>query len=397
MKAGWLRWTCAFGLALFTWLPAFAGEATTYQINPQHSGAAVFQPALKLPLKQVWTRKFGGMTSYPLIAQGTVYVSVANSVSYGSVVHALDEATGATIWSRPVAGTYWTSLIAYDSGRLFVVNFDGVLQALDAATGKQLRRTQLPGQYEFESPPTARDGVVYLNGAGVGVTLYAVLESNGTVLWSQTMVAGNWGSPTLSEDGVFVSFPCQVFEFDILTGVQRWNRNGGCDGGGGVTAALYDQLLFTSEINVNNSSTGYALLAFNGAVHGPLGDLANSNAYVRGVGVSYPPALQGGYGYLVNNTNVLVALEIPSLARRWTFAGDGTISPAAIVVDGTVLAASTAGNFYALDGKTGVPQQTLTLPPSSPQGIGGVPNGLSAGDNIIAVPYNTTLTVFKGS
>ena len=403
MNTGWLRWICAFGLALFTWLPAFAGEATTYQINPQHSGAAVFQRTLKLPLKRVWTRKFGGNTGYPLIAQRTVYVSVANSGSYGSVVHALDEATGATIWSRPIAGSYYTSLIAYEfciscgGGRLFVVNGDGVLRALDAATGNQLWQTQLPGQYLFESPPTAQGGVVYLNGAGSGVTLYAVLESNGAVLWSKTMVAGNWGSPTLSEDGVFVSFPCQVFEFDMVTGVQRWNRDGGCDGGGGVTAALYDQLLYTSEIDVNNSSTGHALLAFNGAVRGALGDLANSNAYQRGVGDFYPPALQGGYGYFVNSANALVALEIPSLAQSWTFAGDGTISPAAIVVDGTVLSATTSGHLYALDGKTGALQQTLTLPPSSAEGVGGVPNGLSAGDDIIAVPYNTTLTVFKGS
>ena len=142
-------------------------------------------------------------------------------------------------------------------------------------------RTQLPGQSSFKSPPTAQGGVVYRNGAGSGVTLYAVLNSNGAVLWSKTMVAGNWGSPTLSEDGVFVSFPCQVFEFDMVTGVQRWNRDGGCDGGGGVTAALYDQLLYTSEIDVNNSSTGHALLAFDGAVRGALGDLANSNAYQR--------------------------------------------------------------------------------------------------------------------
>jgi outer membrane protein assembly factor BamB len=211
------------------------------------------------------------------------------------------------------------------------------------------------------------------------------------------MVAGDWSSPTLSEDGVFASFPCQVFEFDILTGVQRWNRNGGCDGGGGVTAALYDQLLYTSEIDINNYSKGYALLAFNGAVHGKLGDLANSNFYQRGVGDSYPPALQGGFGYFVNSTNELVALEIPSLAQKWTFAGDRNISPAAIVIDGTVLCASTAGHLYALDGKTGVLQQTLTLPSSSQQGVGGVPNGLSAGDDIIAVPYNRTLTVFKGS
>jgi outer membrane protein assembly factor BamB len=106
--------------------------------------------------------------------------------------------------------------------------------------------------------------------------------------------------------------------------------------------------------------------------------------------------LQGGYGYFVNNANALVALVIPSLARAWAFVGDGNVSPAAIVVDGTVLSASTAGHLYALDGKTGGLRQTLTLPPSSP-GNAGAPNGLSAGDNIIAVPYNTTLTVFKGS
>src|ERR1700730_16803670 len=91
--------------------------------------------------------------------------------------------------------------------------------------------------------------------------------------------------------GVFVSYPCQVYEFDIVTGALRWNYNGGCDGGGGVTTALYDQVLFTSRLSYANLSTGNALLAFNGTQIGTLGNLSSSLACERGVGFSYDPAV----------------------------------------------------------------------------------------------------------
>jgi outer membrane protein assembly factor BamB len=397
MKNQLVAITAWFGVIMGSTFSAYAGESVSFQINPQHTGAAIFGGGLKLPLQQLWTRNMGGLVTYPLIAEGNVFVSVGNLSNYGSVFYALNGKTGATIWSKSIPGTYFTSLAAYDGGNVFVLNFDGVLRAFSASTGTLLWQMQIPGQYDFSSPPTARNGMVYINGAGDGATLYAIREADGNVVWSQGTNGGIWSAPTLSEDGVFVSFPCQAYEFDIVTGALRWNYNGGCDGGGGVTTALYDQVLFTSNLLSSNLSTGNALLAFDGTQRGTLGNLSSSLAYQRGVGFSYPPALQAGMGYFVKDSHGLVARAVPGFGMKWSFAGDNTISPAAIVVNGHVIAASNAGHLYVLDGATGTLQQTPTLPASSPVDEGGVPNGLAAGEELIAVPYLQTLSVYAGS
>ena len=108
---------------------AAAGEATAYQINPQHNGSTIFQGGLKLPLKQSWSRNMGGLVTYPLIAQGLVFVDVGNVGSYGSVFYALNAATGATVWSQPIPGSYFSSLATYDASYVYVLNNDGVLRA----------------------------------------------------------------------------------------------------------------------------------------------------------------------------------------------------------------------------------------------------------------------------
>jgi outer membrane protein assembly factor BamB len=397
VKNQWVAITAWFGVIMGSTFSAFAGESVSFQINPHHTGAAIFDGGLKLPLQQLWTRNMHGLVTYPLIAEGNVFVSVGNVGTYGSVFYALNEKTGETIWSQAIPGTFFTSLAVYDNGNVFVLNYDGVLRALQASTGTLLWKVQIPGQYVFDAPPTARDGMIFIGGAGTGVTIYAVREKDGSIAWSQGAVAGNWSAPTLSEDGVFVSYPCQAYEFDIVTGALRWNYNGGCDGGGGVTTALYDQVLFTSDLISANPGTGNALLAFNGTQIGTLGNLSSSLAYQRGVGFSYPPALQAGMGYFVKDSHGLVARGVPGFGVKWSFGGDNTISPAAIVVNGHVIAASNAGHLYVLDGATGTLQQTLTLPASSQIGEGGVPNGLAAGDELIAVPYLQTLTAYAGS
>ena len=98
--------------------------------------------------------------------------------SSGTTLYALSQATGATVWSQPISGTYHLSNAAYDSGQVFVVNFDGLLRAFDADTGTLNWSVQLAGgQYAFNSPPTASGGNVYVTGSGYGSTLYAVSET----------------------------------------------------------------------------------------------------------------------------------------------------------------------------------------------------------------------------
>lgn len=114
-------------------------ESLTWQNNTVHDG---FDPASPLipPLTLKWSHDFSGSgvntISYPLIAQGLVIVTTAATGNgYGNTLVALDENTGTTVWSVDIPGTYFFANGAYDSGRVFVVNFDGLMKAFDAATG----------------------------------------------------------------------------------------------------------------------------------------------------------------------------------------------------------------------------------------------------------------------
>ena len=72
-----------------TW--ASGTEATTYQVNPGHTGA---QPddRLTLPMCQRWRRDLGGWASYAVAAQGLVYVATAGA--QGRQLWALDQYSG---------------------------------------------------------------------------------------------------------------------------------------------------------------------------------------------------------------------------------------------------------------------------------------------------------------
>src|SRR5260221_181805 len=183
------------------------GRAVAYQINSFHDGAAsgsIFAP----PLTLKWSTNFTGAVSYPLVVDGRIYVTLASSSGYGTTLHAFQIQGGQSLWSQPISGTYFWSNAAYDDGKVFVLNFDGLLRAFDAVTGTPLWQLQLPGQYAFSSPPTATDGVVYAGGAGSGGTVYAVDQATQTVLWTQSVANGDDSSPVVTSRSVFVSYAC---------------------------------------------------------------------------------------------------------------------------------------------------------------------------------------------
>lgn len=110
-------------------------QASNYQINATHTGS-VNTPGLTPPLKPKGSVNFGQGMSYPVIAGGKVFITVRNASGYGTQLYALNSATGATVWG-PIAlgGTYYWSALCYENGRVFALNFDGLLRAFDAATG----------------------------------------------------------------------------------------------------------------------------------------------------------------------------------------------------------------------------------------------------------------------
>jgi outer membrane protein assembly factor BamB len=360
--------------------PAGPTTSVTYQISPSHDGYSG-DTSLSAPLVKRWSRDLGGAVSYPLIAGNRVFVTVAVTADggYGTTLFALNRATGATLWSQPIPGTYFISGAAFDNGRVYVVNFDGVLRSFDAASGAAGWSVQLPGQYSFTSPPTADGGTVYVTGAGSGGTLYAVRESTGALRWSQQLGgSGDHSSPALSDTGVFVSFSCGAVQgFDRASGDPLWSDHGDCSGGGGKTAVYHDNRLYARDPTTSNEVVRTAT----GAV---VGTFAADPA----------PAFAGTTGLFLSAGTLSAVRGSRTL---WTFAGDGGLVTAPIAVGDTVYVGSSSGLLYGLSLTSGrvVWSTNVGAPVSAPDEQNAfVLAGLGAGRGLLAVPAGNLLVAY---
>lgn len=358
--------------------PSGPGQAVAYQIDPAHTGSQA--DSVSPPLTQRWSRDLGSSVSYPLIAGGKVFVTT------GAGLYALDAANGATVWG-PVAlgGMFPSSVSAYEAGHVFAVNANGLLRAFDAATGTQLWSRQLGGQ-QFTSPPTAIGGTVYVSGFQ---TLFGVSEQDGSIKWSAPNAGGDHSSPAVSANGVYVSYACnQAFALSPATGALLWHHSSTCAGGGGKTTVLFGGRVYIRDIGMGNlaldAGTGIEVASFSA---GPV------------------PAFNGSTGYFLNGDvfsgTTLEAREVSSGTLRWSFAGDGTLSSAPVVVNGIVYVGSTSGKLYAVSESSGANVWTGTVgaPVNRPdeQNVSAPLTGLGAGEGLVIVPASNLLVAYEAS
>ncbi len=359
-------------------------ESVAWQNNAVHDG---FDPASRLvtPLTLKWKRDWSasGVTtiSYPLIARGLVFVTTTTS-NFVETLLALDEHTGTTVWSANVNGSSAFANAAYDSGKVFVVDGDGLMKAFDAATGTLLWKVSLPGQYSFTSPPTAVNGIVFTGGAGGGGTVYAVNETNGAVLWTMPVENGDHSSPAVVSGKVFVSYTCpQAYAFNAVTGQQLWHYSGGCEGGGGKTPVVHAGQVYVRD-SFSTPTNGLVLDATTGTKIGGF----NSDA---------PPAFFGNLA-LFRNSGTLRGVNLSTGQTLWSFAGDGMLSSAPLIVNQTIYIGSSSGTLYGLNlngqqiwstqlGATvaGLDEQNAYLT-----------SGLGAGDGLLVVPAGGVLAAY---
>jgi outer membrane protein assembly factor BamB len=366
---------------------AAGSDAVAYQIDTSHSGRQATGALSTGALAQKWSVTLGGTggsgagagdVSYPVIAGGRVFVTVENTQTYGTVLYALNAATGQTDWSVALAGTYGFSALAYDGRHIFALNYDGVLTAFVAATGHEAWSAQMPGQYAFTAPPTAYDGVVYVSGAGVGGTVYAVSEADGIVQWTGSVANGDKSSPAVDGSGVYVSYACQQDYRFSLRGQLVWHYSTSCEGGGGSTAVLRGTSVYargahdTPIILGKSTGTQTGTFASNTA---PAFD--NTNMY----------ALQGGN---------LVAVDPSGSPNRWAY-GDGTLVTAPVVNNGVVYVGSSTGVVYGVSVKShtkvwsGTAGTTIVGPDEQ---NADVLVGLGIGGGLLVVPAGNVLTAF---
>ena len=346
---------------------AFAGDlsATAYQVTPAHNAIVQFSNSWGPALQPLWTTTLDGAASYPLVANGYVYTLVAGNPDE---IVAINESTGAIAWKLST-GSNGSIGLAYDSDKLFTVNSGGTLSAFNAVKGKLAWAQQLPGQYYFTSEPSALNGIVYVGGAGDGGTLYAARATDGKLLWTQSVENGDDSSPAVTNDGVYVAYPCQYYDFAPKTGQVIWHYAGGCDGGGGDTVVVGSGLAFVRDFSGLEGNT-----IFN----------ARTGATIGSFAASAPPVVVGGKLAYFLDDGTLSGIAPRTSQLFWEFSGDGELSTPPIAVNSWVVAVSGAGKVYVLDGKTGAVAFSTKV-------TGTIGNTLGAGAGMILIPAGNTL------
>src|SRR5919197_4173955 len=370
--------------------------AVAYQVDAAHSGVQM-DSQLVPPFSRRWRVTFPAQVSYPLIADGKVFVTVgstSNDATRMPRLYALDQASGQIVWSQTLP-LYWPRAnAAYDGGRIFVAGNNltpggsGVMLAYAADSGSLLWRSELPYQWSFTSVPTASTSVCYTAGAGFGGTLYAVGETDGQLLAMQSVENGDQSSPALSDDAVFVSYACnQAYGFAQATLAPLWHYSGPCEGGGGKTVVYAGGRVYTRDF---------------------LGSLvldASSGALLR----TYEPERAYIYAPAIDSTSLFATLPGQSLRAEaldgtplWTYAGDGQLNTTPLLLNSGsgrfVVVGSWLGRLYALNAETGgeVWSTDVGAPVSGADEQNGSEPlaGLAAGQGLVVVPAANTLSAY---
>jgi outer membrane protein assembly factor BamB len=368
---------------------AAASNAVAYQVDPRHNGDQPTGALNVSTLTRKWSVTLGqkgsydveaGDVSYPIIAAGRVFVTVENAHSYGGRLYALKAGTSARLWSVALPGTYGFSALAYDGSDVFALNYGGVLTAFVASTGHELWARQMPGQYAFTAPPTAYHGVVYVSGAGVGGTVYAVSETSGAVKWKASVMNGDKSSPAVDDTGVYVSYDGQQDYRFSLGGKLLWHHRTCCEGGGGSTAVLHGTHVYArGEAGLDTP----AILSKTSGVQS--GSFASSTA----------PAFGSTYMYALDAGD-LAAVDPSGSPDHWMF-GDGNLVTAPVVSGGTVFVGSRTGTVYGLSAASGKhiwagKAGSVIYGPDEQNAD--VLIGMAVGDGLLVVPAGRVLTAF---
>jgi outer membrane protein assembly factor BamB len=369
-------------------------QAVAYQGDAAHSGrTGVTAPAF--PASAAWSRTFADPLSYPLIAGGRVFVVERGGQGAGhpSRLHALDRDTGAVVWGPvDLPGTFPAAGHAFDRGTVFVATFEGLLLSFDAATGRPGWSTQLPSAYGFVTAPTASEGIVLVSDGG-GNRVVALDAATGAIVWSTPVNGGGTSIPAVTNGVVLLANPCQYYGLDAKTGAERWHYNGGCSGGGGATVAVTAGTAYVRDVDIGGSNSPVVDRrdVLTGTSQGrwtPVGLLTQMPL----------PALTTDAAFVLEGAT-LRRYDSAFTKAAWSFAADGSLTTAPIVLDNAVVVAGSNAAVYAVDATSGAMRWSSPLPSPIDAGndtFGTTPvSGLAAGEGVLVVPARNTLTTFR--
>ncbi len=199
------------------------------------------------PPKELWRRSVGpGWSSFAVVGD---YFFTQEQRGAQEAVVCYETATGEQVWSNTVdvrfverMGDGPRATPTFQKGRLYTQGATGILQCIDAATGKTIWQRDLvkdggkkaPTWGFCSSPLLVDDLVIAYTGAGGGKSVLAYRQDTGEIAWSAGKGGHGYSSPQWARlaqtPQVLMSSNYGLESFDAKTGAllweQEWNIKG---------------------------------------------------------------------------------------------------------------------------------------------------------------------------
>lgn len=293
--------------------PAWAQPGGNVRNAPGHL-------ALGSELRQAWRVSIEGGTrsrpllSGPVIANGRVYV-----LDTDFDLHAIDAANGGRIWRVNVLrkdqdGTAFGGGVSVaDDGRVFVTTGFGEVVAVDPANGSEIWRQRIAGP--IRSPATIAQGRVFVVAAdNQAITLAAenrVLQWFHTGILETAALLGG-ASPAVETDVVIVPYSSgELFALRVENGVQAWSDNLATIRRGSAAGALAD----IRGLPVIDRGLVFAI-SHSGRM-AAINLRSGQRAWEQDIGGINTPYVAGDWIFVISNDAQLVAVARDTGRVRW--------------------------------------------------------------------------------
>lgn len=285
--------------------------------NPDHS---MGHPALAAAPAQAWSASIGSgssdsevLVSTPVVAQGRVYAMDAEAH-----VTALDAANGRQLWRvdlRPEKrrGESMGGGVAFADGRLFAATGYGEVMALDPASGAVAWRKKVAGP--VRGAPTVANGTVLV--LTLDNQTFALSAADGAAKWNHAGIlesAGLLGSASAAVSGQLVVVPYSSGELFGLRGENgrvAWQDSLAQIRRGGALSGLAD----IRGLPVLDHGQVYAIGHSGRMV--ALDERVGARLWEAEIGGVQTPWLAGDHLFVVDNDSEVVAVTRKTGKVRW--------------------------------------------------------------------------------